>query len=328
MGKRALSGLKASGVPTLGNYLGAVKNWVKSQDKYDENFYFVPDLHALNTRPEADKMLADSYNAVATLLAAGVDESQSVVYLQSSIPAHSELFNILNNYVTMGELSRQTQYKEKKAKTGEVAGLFEYPVLMAADILLYDPDEVPVGEDQQQHVELARNIAERFNNAHGETFKLPKAVMPQAAARVMDLQDPTKKMSKSESSLGFVLVTDTDEQIRDKFKRAVTDSGDEIKADKQSKPGITNLLNILSACTGKSVAELESSYKDTSYSQFKSDVAEAVVEELGPVRDRYNKLVDDKDHLQKVLKDGQAKAGNVARDKLNEVKEKIGLITL
>lgn len=328
MGKRVLSGIQASGIPTLGNYLGALKIWAANQDKYDDNFYFVPDLHTLNNRPAADQLKANSYSTVAALLAAGIDPERSVIFNQSSVSAHSELFSLLNNFVTMGELSRQTQYKEKKTKKGELVGLFVYPVLMAADILLYDTDVVPVGEDQLQHVELARDIAERFNNIYGAIFKLPQAVVPEVAARVMDLQDPTRKMSKSESSLGFVLITDTDEEIRDKFKRAVTDSGSEISSDKDKKPGITNLLNIMAACTGRSVAQLEADYKSKSYREFKSEVAEAVVASLAPVRERYNQLADDTAKLEAILKAGKLKADKLAKAKLQEVKEKIGLITL
>lgn len=328
MGKRALSGLKATGTPTLGNYLGAVKRWASNQDQYQDNLYFVPDLHALNSRPHPDNMRQDSYSAVATLLAAGVDPDRAVIYLQSSVPAHSELFNILNNYVTMGELSRQTQYKEKRQAAGEVVGLFEYPVLMAADILLYDVDEVPVGEDQRQHVELARDIAERFNNAHGDTFKPPRAVMPEVAARVMDLQEPTKKMSKSESSKGFVLITDTDEAIRDKFKQATTDSDREVVADQQAKPGITNLLNIMAACSDQSISKLEATYQGATYNEFKSDVAEAVLEVVKPVRDRYKELVENTAELEKILRTGQQRASQMATSKLNEVKKKVGLVTL
>ena len=214
---RAFSGVKATGSITLGNYVGAIRYWASQQDKYEENFYFIPDLHSLNVRPDPTKLTADSFDAVAVLLAAGVDINKSVIFLQSSVSAHSELFNILNNYTTMGELNRMVQFKEKQEKYGReglVAGFFGYPVLMAADILLYDADEVPVGEDQKQHVELAHDIARRFNNVYGETFKLSKPVIQTAGARIMDLQNPLKKMSKSdEESSGCIFLSDSKDEI-------------------------------------------------------------------------------------------------------------------
>lgn len=328
---RALSGVKATGSITLGNYVGAVRIWAESQQKYDENFYFVPDLHSLNVRPDPKKLTADSYDAVAILLAAGIDPSKSVIYLQSQIPAHSELLNILNNYVTMGELSRMVQFKEKQQKhtaEGLVVGFFEYPVLMAADILLYDADVVPVGDDQKQHVELARKIAERFNNAHGNTFKLPRAVIPEEGARIMDLQDPTKKMSKSdEDSSGCIFINDSETEIRRKLTRAVTDSDNTVKADKKSKPGVTNLLEIYSALSGESVSRIEEHYSGKGYGDFKKDLVEVVINVLNPLQQNYTKLMKNKNQINDVLAKGKAKAEPIAEAKLAEVKQKIGLLT-
>lgn len=329
---RALSGVKATGSITLGNYIGAVSIWAQSQQKYDENFYFVPDLHSLNVRPDPKKLTSDSYDAVAILLAAGIDPGKSVIYLQSQIPAHSELLNILNNYVTMGELSRMVQFKEKQQKhsaEGLVVGFFEYPVLMAADILLYDADIIPVGDDQTQHVELARKIAERFNNAHGKTFKLPRAVIPETGARIMDLQDPTKKMSKSdEDSSGCIFINDTEAEIRRKLARAVTDSDNTVKADKKNKSGVTNLLEIYSALSGKGISELEKHYGGKGYGAFKKDLIEVVINVLNPLHQKYTKLMEDKGQIIAVLAEGKAKAEPIAQAKLAEVKQKIGLLTL
>ena len=327
---RALSGVNATGAITLGNYIGAVRLWVENQEKYDENFYFIPDLHSLNVRPSSDELNKSIYDAAAILLAAGIDPKKSVVFTQSSISAHSELFNILNNYVTMGELNRMVQFKEKQqkyGKTGLVAGFFEYPVLMAADILLYDVDEVPVGEDQVQHVELARDIANRFNNVYGQTFKPPKAVFPKVGARIMDLQDPTKKMSKSDDdSSGCVYIEDPADVVERKFIRAVTDSGSEIKAGK-TKPALTNLLNIYSSLSGKSVGEIEKQYHGKGYADFKKDLAVLTISVLKPLQAKYKELMANKKGLEKILRDGKDRAQPIAKKKLSEIKQKIGLLT-
>lgn len=324
---RALSGIQATGGFHLGNYVGAVKIWVDSQDKYHDNFYFVPDLHSLNTSPDPKEFKQTTYDAVALLLAAGIDPKKSVVYVQSSIPANSELFNILNNYVTVGELERMTQFKDK-VKRAQWAALLEYPVLMTADIILYDVDVVPVGADQKQHVELARDIAERFNKRHGDTFKLPKPVISEVGSRIMNLQDPSKKMSKSDNdSLGTVYMADSPEEIKRKISRAITDSDDRVVADKAKKPGITNLLEIYSVMASVPIAELEKQYKGIGYGKFKSDLAEVIINVLKPLQQKFEKLRQDKDYLAKVLKEGKAKAEPIAQKKLSEVKQKIGMLT-
>lgn len=327
---RALSGLQATGNIHLGNYIGAVRIWAETQKQYSDSFYFVPDLHTLNVRPKPEQLQDGVYQAVAILLASGINPNESVIFTQSSIGAHSELFNILNNYVTIGELSRMTQFKDKQQKfggEGAVVGLFEYPVLMAADILLYSADVVPVGADQKQHVELARNIASRFNKIYGETFKLPKPVIPKTGGRIMNLQDPTKKMSKSDNdNLGCIFLSDSAKDIEHKIIRAVTDSDNKVLAA-ESKAGITNLLEIYSQLSGKKVSELEKQYKGMGYGEFKKDLAEVAINVLNPLQQKYAELMKDKSHILKVLAVGKAKAEPIAQAKLAEVKQKIGLLT-
>lgn len=330
MSKRILSGVQATGSLHIGNYLGIMKPWTAWQDR-GQAFYFIPDLHSLNVRPEPAKLSQNTLNNVAWLLAVGIDPKKSIIFAQSQVPAHAELFAILNNYVTMGELSRMTQYKDKASRFGErgqLAGLFEYPVLMAADILLYDAGTVPVGADQKQHVELARDIATRFNNLHGETFVLPQPVFPDYGAKVMSLQDPDKKMSKSDPDpLGKVELLDDPKDIETKIKRAVTDSGTTIEAS-DSKPAITNLLQIYAAFSGKTVAELEQEYAGVSYRQFKKDLANTVTAELGSLQKRYQDLLKDEARLRNILAQGRVKAMDIAGKKIDTVKEKVGLITL
>lgn len=326
--KRVVTGVKPSGELTLGNYLGAMKHWAQEQHGR-ENYYFIPNLHALNARPEPKALADNTTGAVAWLLAVGVDPNAATIFVQSDVPAHSELAWILNNYVTMGELSRMTQFKDKSHKTGsegQVVGLFQYPVLMAADILLYDADEVPVGDDQKQHVELTRDIAERFNNLYGHTFKLPQPIIPKMGARIMNLQEPTVKMSKSDAdNSGNIMLMDDPETIRAKIRRAVTDSGEGIKAS-ADKPAITNLIHILGACTDQTVEQIERHNAGKGYAEFKADVAEAVVEALEPLQTRYQDIQDDKSQIAEVLADGATKAGDVAHAKLLMVKEKLGLV--
>lgn len=326
--KRVLSGIKPSGEVTLGNYLGAMKRWADEQGD-SENFYFVPNLHALTTEAGRQNLKEHTLSAVAWLLAMGVDPDKSTIFVQSQIPAHSELAWILNNFVTMGELARQTQYKDKSKKQGsegQVAGLFNYPVLMAADILLYGADEVPVGDDQKQHVELARDIAQRFNNKYDGTFKMPEPTIQTQGARIMNLQDPARKMSASdEDSAGTVFLTDSVDQIRDKFKKAVTDSGSEIKAA-DDKPAVTNLLQIFSLVSGKSVAEIEKAHNGKGYGDLKADLAEAVVGMIEPLQKTHTELLSDAAKLDAILAGGAEKAGEIATKKLAEVKAKLGLI--
>lgn len=262
--KRVVSGIKPTGELTLGNYIGAMKRWGQmSADPDREHFFFVPNLHALTVRPDPKTLRHNSRSAVAWLLASGVDHDHSYIFMQSQVPAHSELMWILNNYTTLGELNRMTQFKDKAAKSGpegQLAGLYDYPVLMAADILLYDPDEVPVGEDQKQHVELTRDIATRFNNIHGDIFKIPLPTVQAEGARIMNLQDPTKKMSKSDTDdSGNILLSDDEKLITKKISRAITDSGS-VVATGVDKPALTNLLVIMSVLTAKPIIELEEKY--------------------------------------------------------------------
>ncbi len=327
--KRVLSGIKPTGYITLGNYLGAMKRWAAEQDN-QENFFFVPDLHALNVRPKPEELRHNTLSAVAWLLAVGVDPAKSVIFLQSQVPAHSEMMWILNNYVTFGELNRMTQFKDKSQKVGpegQVVGLFNYPVLMAADILLYDPDEVPIGDDQQQHVEITRDIAERFNKLYGATFKVPKQTVQAVGARIMNLQDPTQKMSKSDQDTsGVVMLSDSLDEIHHKIKRAVTDSNSRIEG---GKPGgaLRNLFEILALVRGQKVDDLVQSYTGKGYNELKNDLAEAVVSELNPVKQLYDDLMKDEAKIKQVLEQGRAKAEPIANRKVAEVKAKVGLIS-
>lgn len=329
--KRILSGIQPSGEVQLGNYLGAMKRWATlEQTVKGEYFYFVPNLHALTTRQEPKELAERTMAAVAWLVAMGIDYRRSYIYVQSLIPQHSELSWILSNYTTFGELSRMTQFKDKSRKIGaegQVAGMFYYPVLMAADILLYDADEVPVGEDQLQHVELTRDIAERFNKLYGPVFKLPKATIQKEGARIMDLQDPTRKMSKSDgiANPGCIFLSDSREVIESKIKRAVTDSSGEIRMHRD-KPAISNLLAIYSLLADKSIEELERSYADKGYKEFKDDLAKVVVDSLMPIQKRFNELMDDRNLLLSITQEGSERAQAIAAAKLAQVKAAIGLI--
>jgi tryptophanyl-tRNA synthetase len=308
-----------------------MKRWgIMSADPNREHFFFVPNLHALTSRPEPEALRRDSRSAVAWLLACGVDHDHSYIFMQSQVPAHAELMWILNNYTTIGELNRMTQFKDKAAKQGtdgQLVGLYDYPVLMAADILLYDPDEVPVGEDQKQHVELTRDIATRFNNLYGETFKVPAPTVQTEGARVMNLQDPTKKMSKSDlDDSGNILLGDDEKLIEKKIMRAVTDSGSSVEAG-PDKPALTNLLVIMSTLTDKSVAELEEKYAGHGYGQFKQDLAETVVKTLRPLQHTHQQLMrEGNDKIEKALEHGWWRASELANAKLAQVKEVLGLL--
>ncbi|HUC87474.1 MAG TPA: tryptophan--tRNA ligase [Candidatus Saccharimonadales bacterium] len=331
--KRVLSGIRANSDLTLGNYLGALKPWVELQSaavaEDIEYFFFIPNLHSIAARIDPVDLRRRTLSNAALYLAAGLDPAKVTFYVQSQVPAHAELCWIFNNYVTVGELSRMTQYKDKTAKSGaegQLASIFNYPILMAADILLYSANEVPVGNDQRQHVELARDIANRFNNLYGPTFTLPKATHPEAGARIMNLQNPASKMSKSDDdSSGNIMLTDSPELIRQKLSRAVTDSGSEIKAAKD-KPAVSNLLEIFSAITGRGVSELEQAYAGKGYAEFKTDLAEAVVEHLEPIQHRHDELMSDERELLALLEDGRQKAGAIAEEKLSQVKQTIGLL--
>jgi tryptophanyl-tRNA synthetase len=327
--KRVISGIKPTGEVTLGNDLGAMKRWGEmSREPGREYMFFIPDLHALNMRPEAETLRRQTRSAAAWLLAMGVDLERSVIFRQSEVPAHSELTWILNNYTTVGELNRMTQFKDRAAKLGsegQLVGLYEYPVLMAADILLYDADEVPVGEDQKQHIELTRDIAARFNNIHGETFRIPEPVIQASGARIMDLQNPAVKMSKSDADLGgCVLMSDSAEVIRRKIMRAVTDSGSKVEAA-DDKPALTNLLVIASLLAGKPVPELEMEYAGKGYGDFKNDLADLALSVLLPLQGEHDRLVQNENRIIEVLAAGRETAGKLAADKMRLVREKVGL---
>jgi tryptophanyl-tRNA synthetase len=311
----------------LGNYLGALVNWVSGQHDGDV-FHGIVDLHALTVIDTPGLIGTQTVELAALLFACGLDPDVATVFVQSHIHEHTELAWIMECTVSYGELSRMTQFKDKSARREAdfvSAGLFTYPALQAADILLYDADEVPVGDDQRQHIEITRDIAVRFNNRFGDTFVLPKAVHPKAGARVMDLQDPTSKMSKSATSdSGLVYLLDDNASISKKFKRAVTDSDGEVKYDVTNKPGVSNLLDILSASTGKPVEELASQYSQ--YGALKSDTGDAVIAVVEPIRTRFQELMQDKGELTRLLSIGNERARNVAAVTLQRAHSAIGLL--
>lgn len=380
--KRVFSGIRPSGDLHIGNYLGAIKQWVKLQDDH-EVVFGIMDEHAITTPHEPDTLRKNTLETAMLYIAAGLDPKKVTLMVQSQVPAHAELAWILGTMTPLGELERMAQFKEKaglekivsnvplreelvagfkkqlemgdktlagkdfeaesekiekflrehaektyyelRAKTN--AGLLNYPVLMAADILLYQTDAVPVGEDQVQHVELARSVAERFNNRYGQTFTIPEAMIQKETARIMSLDDPTKKMSKSgESERGYILLTDPPDAIREKIKAAVTDSGTEITYDPDAKPAVSNLLVIFSEFSGRSIAELERAYAGKPYAEFKADLAEAVVNCLAPLQKKFKELKKDRAGVLKILRDGSEKAAAIANQTLADVKEKIGFL--
>jgi len=326
--KTILSGIQPSGPPTLGSYLGALRNWAALSDKYN-CYYAIVDMHAIVARQDPAVLRKTQYEQLAQLIACGIDPEKNTLFIQSHVPAHAQLTWVLNCYAMFGELSRMTQFKDKSSKNEDNinAGLFAYPVLQAADILLYQADLVPVGADQKQHIELTRNIAVRFNGIYGDVFKLPDSYIPEVGARIMDLQTPTRKMSKSEvDDGGCVMLMDKPEEIKRSFKRAVTDSETNILYDPDKKPGISNLIQIYSVCTGKSFAEIENEFKGKGYGDFKPLVGDAVIELFRPIREETNRLLADKVYLEKVFKDGAEKASYTANKTLRKVYKKIGFI--
>jgi tryptophanyl-tRNA synthetase len=326
MKKRVFSGIQPTGSIMIGNYLGAIKYWVAMQEDYD-NIYCIVDLHAITIQQDPKELKSRTREVTGLLIAAGIDPQRSIVFVQSHVSAHSELAWILNCFIPMGWMQRMTQYKEKSAghKEQVSVGLFDYPALMAADILLYRTDVVPVGEDQKQHVELARDAAQRFNNLYGETFVLPEPLIPDVGARIMGLDDPTKKMSKSETTPGHAIgLLDPPDAIRAKIMRATTDSLKEIRFD-ESRPGIFNLLNIYQSFTGESQQEIESRFVGKGYRDLKKDLAEVVVEGLRPLQERYQALTAEPGHIDAILREGAAKARPMAEKMLAEVKKKAGL---
>ena len=324
---RVLSGIRPTGAGfQLGNYLGAVRNWEAMQDEND-CFYFVADLHAMSEEFDPTALARRTHESIAELLAMGIDPSRSTVFAQSHIAEHAELAWVFNCLTGYGEAARMTQFKDKSSGSGFVSvGLLTYPILQAADILMYQADAVPIGQDQRQHLELTRDLAQRFNSRYGETFTLPAAYQPKQGERIKDLQQPEKKMSKSLGGQGTIWVLDEPAVLTKKVKSAVTDTGREVVFDEANKPGVSNLLTILSVATGKAVPELEAAYVGKGYGDFKADVADAVVSLLAPVRDRYAELIADPAGLDAVLHDGAEKARKVAHATMTAVRERVGLL--
>ena len=321
--KVILSGAQPSGKMTLGNYLGAIKNWTELQDNYD-CYYSIVDLHAITVPQDPKVLRANTIELLAQYIACGLDPEKNTIFIQSHVKEHVELMWVLNTMTYMGELSRMTQFKDKsqKSEANLNAGLFTYPVLMAADILLYQTDLVPVGDDQKQHLELARDLANRFNNRFSPTFVVPEGYYPKGGARVMSLQEPTKKMSKSDSNENaFILLADDSDSIKRKIKRSVTDSLGVVKYNDE-QPGIKNLIDIYSNLSKKSVEEIVNMYEGKGYGIFKEDVAEVVSEALRPIREKYVDLLNNKDYLEKIYSMGAEKAEKQARKTLRKVYKK------
>ena len=326
--KVMLSGIQPSGDLHLGNYLGAIKNWVARTDEFD-NFYFMADMHTITVRQTPADLRRRTLEQLALYIASGLDPEKNTLFVQSHVHQHAELGWVLNCYTMFGELSRMTQFKDKSAKHKENinGGLFTYPALMAADILLYQPDFVPVGEDQKQHVELCRNIVQRFNGLYGEVFKMPEPYIPKAGARVMGLTTPDSKMSKSIPD-GCVFLMEKPEDIARKFKRAITDSDTEncVRFDPENKPGVANLMSIYAAVTGKTYDEIEKEFEGKGYGAFKPAVGDAVIEMLRPIREEATRLLADKAYLEGVCRAGAEKASYVAEKTLRKVYKKVGFL--
>ncbi|MCH2058947.1 MAG: tryptophan--tRNA ligase [Thalassotalea sp.] len=325
-----LSGCQPSGELTIGNYLGALKQWVNMQDDHDCYFMLV-DQHAITVRPEPAALRKATLDGLALYLACGVDPEKSTIFIQSHVPEHAQLSWVLNCYTQMGELNRMTQFKDKSTRAGADinSGLFTYPVLMAADILLYNANRVPVGDDQKQHLELARDIATRMNNLYGDIFTVPEPHIPEFGARIMSLQDPSKKMSKSDDNTNnFIGLLEDTKKITKKVKRAVTDSDEQARIyfNTEEKPGVSNLLSLLSCVTGKSIDSLVPEYEDKMYGHLKGSVAAAVVELLTPIQERFHQYREDQAFLDKVMKEGAEKASAHAQNVLNKVYDAIGFV--
>jgi len=326
--KVMLSGIQPSGDLHLGNYLGAIKNWVERTEEFD-NYYFMADLHTITVRQTPADLRRRTLEQLALYIACGLDPEKNTLFIQSHVPQHAELGWVLQCYTMFGELSRMTQFKDKstKHKDNINAGLFAYPSLMAADILLYQPDFVPVGEDQKQHCELTRDVAQRFNNIYGDTFKVPEPYIPKTGARVMSLNAPDSKMSKSIPE-GCIFMMEKPEDIQRKFKRAITDSDTEncVRFDPVNKPGVANLMSIYSAVTGKSFEQIEAEFAGMGYGKFKPAVGDAVIETLAPIREEATRILKDKAYLESVYKAGAEKAGYVANKTLRKVYKKVGFV--
>ncbi len=326
--KRIFSGIQPTGIIHLGNYLGAIKQWVDLQDQADDAIFCVVDLHAITVRQDPAELHQNILSTAAWYIACGINPQKSHIFIQSSRPEHTELAWILNTFTQMGELERMTQYKEKNAKHGENVGLFTYPVLMSADILLYQTTQVPVGEDQVQHVELARDIAKRLNGIYGQTLTIPEYKTKIGGKRIMGLDDPTKKMSKSATSTyNYIALSDNADTIHQKIKKAVTDSGNQVKY-KIDQPAISNLLNIYSEITGKEIAELEEQYQGKGYGIFKSDLADVIADHLAPIRVKHNQLMANQDELTIILQKSANSLAPLAQETLKKVRSQIGLLNL
>jgi len=326
--KRMLSGIQPSGDLHLGNYLGAIKNWGARSDLY-ECFYFMADLHTITVRQTPADLRRRTLEQLAQYIACGLDPEKNTLFIQSHVHQHAELGWVLNCYTMFGELSRMTQFKDKSSKHAENVngGLFTYPALMAADILLYQPDLVPVGHDQKQHCELTRDVAKRFNGIYGDVFKIPEPYIPETGARIMSLNAPESKMSKSMPE-GCVFLMERPEDIQRKFKRAITDSDTEncVRFDPENKPGVANLMSIYAAVTGKSFAEIEAEFAGQGYGKFKPVVGDAVIEHLRPIREESTRLLKDKAYLESVYRDGAQRASYVAEKTLRKVYKKVGFV--
>lgn len=328
MKKRAFSGVQPSGVLHLGNYFGAIKRFTDFQDDYD-CFFCIVDLHSITVYQDPEELPKLINDTALYYLAAGLDPQKATLFVQSDVPCHAELSWMLECVSTFGELSRMTQFKDKsKGKESFSSGLFTYPVLMAADILLYDTDVVPVGEDQKQHVELCRDLAQRFNSRYGETFKVPEAVIPEFGARIKSLQNPDKKMSKSDPNpLGYISLSDSKDDIVNKIRRAVTDSGREIVYSPEDKPAIANLMTIYSLCTGLEFSEIEEQFEGKGYAAFKQALADAIIETLAPVQEKYREYAES-GIISGILKQGAEKANEVSSQVLKRAKQRMGLSLL
>ena len=328
--KRILSGIQPSGDLTLGSYLGAIRNWAALADEYD-CYYMMADMHTITVRQVPAELRRHTLVQLAAYIASGLDPEKNVLFVQSHVPAHAQLGWVLDCYTMFGELSRMTQFKDKSAKHPDNVngGLFTYPVLMAADILIYNADLVPVGQDQTQHLEIARDIAGRFNGIYGDTFTLPEGYVPAAGAKIMSLAEPTKKMSKSDTNINsFILMTDDKDAIVRKFKRAVTDSDGVVRFDRETKPGVSNLMCIYSTFTGKSNDEIAAEFEGKGYGDFKLAVAEVTADALAPVQTEYARILADKTYVDEVLKNGAERASRLANRTVSKVYRKVGLLQL
>ncbi|MBQ8088348.1 MAG: tryptophan--tRNA ligase [Clostridia bacterium] len=324
--QRIFSGIQPTGNLTLGNYIGALRNFGILQDEYD-CLYSIVDLHALTVRQNPAELRKACLRTMSIFLASGLDPEKNIIYFQSQVPAHAELSWVLNCYTYMGEMSRMTQFKDKSAKHADNinCGLFTYPVLMAADILLYQTNLVPIGADQKQHLEIARDIAERFNGVYGDVFVVPDGYFPKVGARVMSLQEPTRKMSKSDPEDTYIAILDKPDIIRKKLRRAVTDSENSVVFDPENKPGVANLMSILSALSGMSMEEITAQYDGQGYGKFKDAVADSVIATLEPIQKRYEEISADKAYLQQVMDSGSERASAIAHKTMLKVRKKLGI---